>query len=168
MDYKDKEFVERVYKECKACAKGCSINCSRLEYDDDCMTKLVANAAEAIEILRNEKSEWVRITDALPPDGEEVLLRLSDCFMCVGTAENGEFHLWDNAGAVTHWMSLPTQPDFPENPRWIDLAESSKDVPKYKCSECGFVRIGLRSNYCENCGECMLDSNGEVNDEQAD
>lgn len=48
-----------------------------------------------------------------------------------------------------------------EKSYWIDMAESSKDVPKYKCSKCGFVRIGLRSNYCENCGTCMLDGNGE-------
>lgn len=39
--------------------------------------------------------------------------------------------------------------------RWIDLREGSKDVPKCKCSECGYVRIGLETNYCPICGAKM-------------
>lgn len=38
---------------------------------------------------------------------------------------------------------------------WIDLRESSKDVPQCKCSECGYERIGLETNYCPNCGAKM-------------
>ena len=39
--------------------------------------------------------------------------------------------------------------------RWIDMRESSKDVPECKCSECGCVIIGLEKNYCPNCGAMM-------------
>ena len=39
--------------------------------------------------------------------------------------------------------------------RWIDMRESSKDVPECKCSECGCVIIGLEKNYCQNCGAMM-------------
>nr|DAV14176.1 MAG TPA: zinc-ribbon containing domain protein [Caudoviricetes sp.] len=38
---------------------------------------------------------------------------------------------------------------------WIDLRETSKDVPQCKCSECGYKRIGLETNYCSNCGAKM-------------
>ena len=39
--------------------------------------------------------------------------------------------------------------------RWIDMRESSKDVPRCKCTECGYVIIGLEKNYCPNCGARM-------------
>lgn len=41
--------------------------------------------------------------------------------------------------------------------RWIDLRESSKDVPKCRCSVCSRTIIGLDSEYkfCPNCGTKM-------------
>ena len=40
---------------------------------------------------------------------------------------------------------------------WVDLRESSKDVPRSECSICGRVIIGLESayNFCPKCGANM-------------
>ena len=43
----------------------------------------------------------------------------------------------------------------PRRGKWIDLRESSKDVPKCKCSKCGYERIGLETSYCPGCGAKM-------------
>ena len=39
--------------------------------------------------------------------------------------------------------------------RWIDMRESSKDVPHIRCSECKSIIYGLESRYCPNCGAKM-------------
>lgn len=39
--------------------------------------------------------------------------------------------------------------------RWIDRTEAYNDVPKYSCSQCGFVHIGLRTRFCPECGTKM-------------
>lgn len=36
--------------------------------------------------------------------------------------------------------------------RWINRTEAYNDVPKYSCSQCGFVHIGLRTRFCPECG----------------
>lgn len=39
--------------------------------------------------------------------------------------------------------------------RWIDRTEAYNDVPKYSCSQCGFVHVGLRTRFCPECGANM-------------
>ena len=43
---------------------------------------------------------------------------------------------------------------------WEDLRESYNDVPKCRCSECGYVHIGIEVEHCPACGAWM-DGGGE-------
>ena len=55
-------------------------------------------------------------------------------------------------------MEQPTVEAIPVvHGEWIDIREFSKDVPKCKCSICGYIHIGLESdsNFCPNCGAGM-------------
>ena len=77
---------------------------------------------------------------------------VNDKFKSIGT--------WAKAICVLHDLQAADVAPVVHG-RWIDMRESSKDVPECKCSECGCVIIGLEKNYCPNCG-ARMDGDGDA------
>ena len=92
------------------------------------------------DVLIEEFKKW------LPKEGSEWL-------QC-------DIHPLENL-SVSAILTIEEQPTVEAVPvvhgKWIDIREFSKDVPKCKCSICGYIHIGLESdsNFCPNCGADM-------------
>jgi hypothetical protein len=64
----------------------------------------------------------------------------------------------------TDWIVGFVKKYFADRPtgEWIDMTESSKDVPKYRCSACGYDSFSaVRYRYCPNCGARMKGEDNE-------
>lgn len=61
-----------------------------------------------------ERGVWVPVSEAMPNDGERVLVFHDDYVVRIGMAENGEFRPVTNkelkVTPVTHWKPLPLGP----------------------------------------------------------
>lgn len=77
--------------------------------------KVAAKAAWVYWEEKNQKQSWIKVTDKLPKDGEEVLCLwswgsrdglgrgINVCYQCDGEWVGAA----DYAGYVTHWMPTP-------------------------------------------------------------
>ena len=92
--------------------------------------------------FKKRGEEGVRLIDA-----DDMLERSrNERFMWV-------YDLTDLEEFLTHVPTIEAVPVV--HGEWIDLRESSKDVPSCKCSACGHVHFGLETNFCPNCGAKM-------------
>lgn len=59
----------------------------------------------------SKMSEWISVDDRLPEKGKTVLCVFDDGYIATASIEfDGEWGLWVNSGAITHWMPLPEPP----------------------------------------------------------
>lgn len=108
----------KILRECNDCI--CEKHCPYYEERNNplrCMTKIVGDAADAIEELTDRNvGKWIPVTERLPEVGQKVLFSYMGCIKKRPRIFIGWYNgkQWDSLFAteydVTHWMPLPEPP----------------------------------------------------------
>ncbi len=75
------------------------------------LTDLCARYAEEIAVAQ-ERSRWIPVTERLPDQCMDILVRYRDKHILMGTARCDDWIEEDfEDGEITHWIPLPTDPE---------------------------------------------------------
>ena len=105
-----------ILRECNDCI--CEEHCPYYEERTNplkCMTKIVGDAADAIEELQNQVPKWIPVSERLPEQNTRVIGFMAWKGITAIEYQNGNWYSIDHLQplpneAVTHWMPLPELP----------------------------------------------------------